>query len=76
MIITSDSDIVKPLSILFRKYLNSGVFPDNWKKANILPVHKKGNKQLIQNYHPVSLLPISSKIFERLIFNLLYSLKF
>ena len=62
------------MSIIFCNSLNSGIFPDNWKKSNIVPVHKKGNKQLIQNYCPVSLLPISSKIFERLIFNLLYKL--
>ena len=71
MIKIFDSSIVKPLSIIFCNSLNSGIFPDNWKKSNIVPVHKKGNKQLIQNYH-VSLLQISSKIFERLIFNSLY----
>ena len=57
------------MSIIFRNSLNSGIFPDHWKRSNIVPIHKKGNKQLIQNYRPVSLLPISSKIFERLIFN-------
>ena len=72
MIKICDSSIVKPLSIIFRNSLNSGIFPVNWKRSNIVPVHKKGNKQLKQNYCPVSLLPISSKIFERLIFNLLY----
>ena len=35
---------------------------------NVVPIHKKGDKQLLQNYHPVSLLPICSKIFET-IFN-------
>ena len=68
-----DSSIVKLLSIIFCNSLNSGIFPDNWKRSNIVPVHKKGNEQLIQNYHPVSLLPITSKIFERLIFNSLYN---
>ena len=67
-----DSIYVKPLSITFRNSLNYGIFPDNWKRSNIVLVHKKGNKQLIQNYHPVSLLPITSTIFERLTFNLLH----
>ena len=55
-----DSSIVKQFLITFRSSLNSGIFPDNWKRSNIVPVCKKGNKQLIKN-RPVSLLPISSK---------------
>ena len=39
------------------------------KKGNITPIHKKGHKQNIKNYRPVSLLPICGKIFERLIFS-------
>ena len=40
-----------------------------WKKANIVPIHKKGDKQAVINYRPVSLLPICGKIFERLLYN-------
>ena len=50
------------------------MFSDNGEKSNIILVHKKGNKKLLQNYRPVLLLPISSKIFERLIFNSLYKI--
>ena len=39
------------------------------KKANVVPVHKKGDKQCLKNYRPISLLPICRKILERLIFN-------
>ena len=42
------------------------------KKANIIPIHKKGNKHLISNYSPVSLLPICGKILERLMYNSIY----
>ena len=41
----------------------------NEKKGNITPIHKKGHKQNIKNYRPVSLLPICGTIFERLIFS-------
>ena len=62
----------KPLAVLFRNCLESECFPKEWKKANIVPAHKKHDKQLIKNYRPVSLLPICSKIFEKVIFNLLF----
>ena len=44
-----------------------------WKRGNIVPVHKKGNKDLINNYRPVSLLPIFSKIYEKCIYDPLYN---
>ena len=47
-------------------------FPNIWKKSNVVPIHKKGDKQLINNYRPVSLLPICGKIFERLLFNTIF----
>ena len=64
-----DSSIVKPLPIIFKNCLQSGSFLNNWKKSNFVPIHKKDDKQLLQNYRPVSLLPICGKIFERIIFN-------
>ena len=66
------SSISKPLAILFRNYLESECFPKECKKGNIVPVHKKHDKQLIKYYRPVSLLPICSKIFEKVIFNSLF----
>ena len=44
-----------------------------WKLANVTPILKKGDKQLIKNYRPISLLPICGKIFEKFIFNNLYA---
>ena len=46
----------------------------NRRKANIIQVHKKSDKQIIKNYRPVSLLPISSTIYEKIMFN--YLLKY
>ena len=45
------------------------MFPSEWKRGNIVPIHKQSNKQYIKIYRPVSLLPSCGKIFERLIFN-------
>ena len=61
--------IVKPLSIVYKNCIDNFLFPDLWKKSNIVPVHKKGDKQLLQNYRPVSLLPILGKILEKILFN-------
>ena len=66
------TSISKPLSILLRNCFENQCFPKERKKANIVPVHKKNDKQLIKNYRPVSLLPVCSKIFEKVIFNSLF----
>ena len=64
-----DDAIIEPLFKIFKNYLKCGIFPDDWKKGNIVPTFKKGDKQNIKNYRPVSLLPICSKIFERIIYD-------
>ena len=46
--------------------LEEGIFPEDWKKGNVVPVHKKETKKLIKTYRPISLLLIFSKTFERL----------
>ena len=58
MLKLSSPFIIKPLSIIFQNCLKSGIFPDDWKKGNIVLAHKKNSKQLVSNYRPVSLLPI------------------
>ena len=66
-------EIILPLQLLFKSMLEEGIFADDWKKSNVVPVHKKESTNLIKNYRPISLLPIFSKIFEQLIFNSLYN---
>ena len=66
------SPISKPLLLLFEHSLKKECFQNEWKKVNIVPIRKRGNKQLIQNYRSVSLLPRFWKIFEKLTFNFLF----
>ena len=61
--------ICRPLNIIFKICLRTGKFPLEWKKANTVPIHKKGDKRAVKNYCPVSLLLICGKIFERLLYN-------
>ena len=55
------NSIFKPLQLIFRSCIENGKFPSEWKNANVVPVHNKGNKQTLENYRPVSLLPICGK---------------
>ena len=64
MIETSEQ-IAPSLTLLFNKSLEEGVFPDEWKLANIVPVYKKDDRQYVENYRPISLLTIISKVLER-----------
>ena len=52
---------------IFKQAFSTGVFPDKWKIATIVPIFKGGNKEDVSNYRPVSLFPVTGKIFERVI---------
>ena len=62
-------ELAVPLEMICRMSIEQGVFPELWKRANVVPVHKKGDKRLPENYRPVSLLPLCSKILERLVYD-------
>ena len=68
-----DNSIVLPISLIYNNIITTGIYPDLWKLANVIPVHKKGDKQNVTNYRPISLLPICGKMFEKIVFNQLYS---
>ena len=53
--------ICRPLSIIFETCLNTDKFPSEWKKGDVVPIHKKDDKGNVKNYRAVSLLPICGK---------------
>ena len=59
--------ISKPLMTVINNSLLSGVFPDMFKIAQVIPIFKKGSKLESSNYRPISLLSNLSRIFERII---------
>ena len=67
------AEVAKPLCIIFKKCILTGTFPSIWKLANVQPVHKKNCRQDKGNYRPISLLPICSKIFEKIVFDSIYA---
>ena len=64
-----DNSVVLPLEIIFQNILVASTYPDTWKLANVISIFKKGDKQSINNYRPISLLPNCGKIFEKIIFD-------
>ena len=66
-------EIVSPLTKLINKSLELGVFPDSMKLAHITPLYKSGSECLNTNYRPISLLPVLSKIFEKVMYSRIYS---
>ena len=66
MLLLCDDSVILPLKIIFQNILDNSTYPDIWKLANVTPIHKKEDKQLVKNYRPISLLPICGKIFEKI----------
>ena len=56
------------LSIIFNKSIQEGTFPELYKTAKVIPLHKGGSTLSVNTFRLISLLPIISKIFEKLIF--------
>ena len=64
---------ISPLLVLLvNQSFQSGIFPDKLKIAKVISLFKKGNPELPSNYRPISLLPVFSKIFEKLMYRRLY----
>ncbi len=69
----SAEEIFYPLYMIFKKSLETGVLPCSWKKANVSPVFKKGNKHEKENYRPISLTSVVCRLLETIIKNTIVS---
>ncbi len=65
--------ISKPLCHLLNYSLSTGYFPEVWKTAHVIPIHKRDNHMLCNNYMPISLLCCISKVLETLLFKHIYN---
>ena len=65
--------IVTPLKISFDNCTFQSLYPSTWKRSNVIQIHKKGSKSDITKYRSISLLPIFSKIFKKVIYNAFFS---
>ena len=65
--------VSSPLSAIINTSLTSGRFPDSMKLARVVPVKKTGDPTDMGNYHPISVLPIISKVFRKMVNSQLYN---
>ena len=72
MLKLSAPSICQSLAIVFNQIISTGIFPIDWKKANVSPIFKSVDRQLVENYRPISLLSNVSKVFERVIYKKMY----
>ena len=65
--------ILSPLlAVIVNKSIDTSYFPNYLKTARVIPIYKSGDKSEVTNYRPISILPLFSKILERLVYNQLY----
>ena len=63
------SPLLIPICHLFINSITTGRIPSQWCTHCIIPIHKSGSKTLVNNYRPISLLCILSKVLEGIIYN-------
>ena len=65
--------IAPSLARLISLSLDTTTVPQGWKDANVIPIFKKGNKSMCENYRPISLLNITAKICEKIVFKHIFN---
>ncbi len=72
MLKETSETICLPLSIVFNRSIQEASYPNCWKKANVMPLFKKGNRDMPANYRPISLISCVGKVMERVVFKHVY----
>ena len=64
--------IENSLAFMFNTSIQTSMFPDSWKIARVTPIYKNGDRTDESNYRPISVLPVISRLFEKLVTNQVY----
>ena len=73
IVINTDDSLKNILFHVFKVSIQQGIFPDSLEIAKVTPIFKFGDKDNISNYRPISILPMFSKVFERIMYNRVYN---
>ena len=65
--------VAKPLTRIVNESLSQGTEPSEWKYAKVTPLYKRGMSTDMDNYRPISVLPVVSKVLERVVHHQLHS---
>ena len=65
--------IAESLCTIFNQSIVSGIFPNEWKLSKVVPLFKQGNRSDLNNYRPISVIPVVAKVFDRIIYDQLYN---
>ena len=65
--------LIESFRIIINQSLITGIYPHRLKIAKVIPIYKKENKLLMDNYRPISLLSSMSKLFEKVVYNQLFT---
>ena len=68
------TSLLKPITLIINQSLNTGIFPNKLKIAKVIPIYKNKNLDInnLNSYRPISILPVISKIFEKVVYNQVY----
>ena len=61
--------IADSLCSIFNRSINTGIFPEKWKCSKVVPLIKEGVRKDLNNYRPITIIPIVAKVFERIIYD-------
>ena len=64
---TAFESLIPEVTFMYNLSFDRACFPNNWKKALVVPIPKQGNLTKVQNYRPISLLPLPGKVLEKLV---------
>ena len=64
--------VTRSLTFIINQSITTGIFPNAWKRARVSPIFKEDLRTDPNNYRPISVLPVVSKLIERVVFNQLY----
>ena len=68
LVLKRTAEVLAPcLSVVFRRLLRLGSFPACWRQANVTPIPKGKSSSSVADYRPISITPVLSKMFERLV---------